>query len=62
MPFHPLEMSEAALGNLFGFVFEGYTGMDDGDLFDSFDIALAGYRPGCRRPRTKSLRPPLIDA
>lgn len=44
LPFHPLELSEAALDNLFGFVFEGYTGMPEGDSVDPFDVALAGFR------------------
>jgi hypothetical protein len=44
LPFHPLELSEAALGNLFGFVFEGYPDMTRGDSVDPFDITLAGYR------------------
>lgn len=51
-PFHPLELSEAALDNLFGFVFEGYTGMKGGDSVDPFDVTLAGFRitaPGQKR-------------
>lgn len=44
LPFHPLELSEAALDNLFGFVFEGYTGMSGGDSVDPFDVPLAGFR------------------
>lgn len=43
-PFHPLELSEAALDNLFGFVFEGYTGMTGGSSVDPFDVTLAGFR------------------
>jgi hypothetical protein len=42
-PFHPLELAEAGLDDLFGFVFEGYTGMT-GDSVDPFDITLAGFR------------------
>jgi hypothetical protein len=51
-PFHPLELGEAALHHLFGFVFEGYTGMSGPALLDPFDIALAGFRvtePSARR-------------
>ncbi|NYJ01911.1 hypothetical protein HNR19_002609 [Nocardioides thalensis] len=43
-PFHPLELAEAALDNLFGFVFEGYEDMPDDDSADPFDITLAGFR------------------
>jgi len=43
-PFHPLELGEATLGNLFGFVFEGYPGMSGDDSVDPFDIKLAGFR------------------
>lgn len=45
LPFHPLELSEAALDTLFGFVFEGWSGMGEG-LVDPFDVPLAGYRLG----------------
>jgi hypothetical protein len=43
-PFHPLELSEAALDHLFGFVFEGYTGMAADTAVDPFDVPLAGFR------------------
>src|SRR5215469_4145357 len=43
-PFHPLELSEAALDNLFGFVFEGYTAMFGGDSVDPFEVTLAAFR------------------
>lgn len=43
-PFHPLELGEAALGNLFGFVFEGYAGMSGSESVDPFDVTLAGFR------------------
>ena len=43
-PFHPLELGEAALGHLFGFVFEGWSGMPDGGTVDPFDVTLAGFR------------------
>ena len=43
-PFHPLELSEAALDSLFGFVFEGYTGRLAGDFVDPFEVTLAGFR------------------
>lgn len=43
-PFHPLELSEAALDNLFGFVFEGYTGMPGDNSVDPFEVTLAGFR------------------
>lgn len=52
LPFHPLELSEAALHHLFGFVLEGYDGMDgldgpDGlETVDPFEVTLAGYRLG----------------
>ena len=42
-PFHPLELGEAALDNLFGFVLEGYTGKPAGSV-DPFDVTLAGFR------------------
>lgn len=41
--FHPLELGEAALDHLFGFVMEGYTGMTAGSV-DPFEITLAGFR------------------
>ena len=45
LPFHPLELSEATLEAVFGFVFEGHSGMqDDAGLVDPFDVALASYR------------------
>jgi hypothetical protein len=44
LPFHPLELSAAAVENLFGFVLEGHSGMGGNDLVDPFDIALAGFR------------------
>ena len=40
LPFHPLEMAEDALRNLFGFNYEGYYHDDDPDLEK---IVLAGY-------------------
>lgn len=43
-PFHPLELSEAALDRLFGFVFEGYTGMPGTESVDPFEVTLAGFR------------------
>ena len=43
-PFHPLELGEAALDHLFGFVFEGYTGMPDNTSVDPFGVTLAGFR------------------
>lgn len=46
LPFHPLELGEAALHHLFGFVLEGYSGMDGEGLVDPFDVPLAGYRLG----------------
>lgn len=51
LPFHPLELSEAALEHLFGFVFEGHSGMGDSNLVDPFDVTLAGFRLNgrCRR-------------
>ncbi|WP_406022387.1 hypothetical protein OH802_22845 [Nocardioides sp. NBC_00850] len=50
-PFHPLELAEAGLDNLFGFVFEGYTGMsDDDDSVDPFDVPLAGFRLAPPKP------------
>jgi Family of unknown function (DUF6928) len=42
-PFHPLELGEAALRHLFGFVLEGYDGME-AVVVDPFDVALAGFR------------------
>ena len=44
-PFHPLELGEAVLGSLFGFVFEGYPDMAP-DSVDPFDLALCGFRLG----------------
>jgi hypothetical protein len=44
LPFHPLELSEAALHNLFGFVFEGYDGMSGSGSVDPFEVTLAGFR------------------
>lgn len=49
LPFHPLELSEAALEHLFGFVFEGHSGMGDAELVDPFDVTLAGFRLKGRR-------------
>ncbi|MBU2696043.1 hypothetical protein [Pimelobacter sp. 30-1] len=43
-PFHPLELSEAALDHLFGFVMEGYSGMTSASRVDPFDVVLAGFR------------------
>jgi hypothetical protein len=42
-PFHPLELGEAVLGNLFGFVFEGCEGMPPATV-DPFEVTLAGFR------------------
>jgi hypothetical protein len=42
-PFHPLELSEACLHHLFGFVLEGYDGMPDDGRVDPFDVTLAGF-------------------
>ena len=39
----PLELGEAALDNLFGFVFEGYTGISAGTSVDPFDVTFAGF-------------------
>ncbi|MFI5711841.1 DUF6928 family protein [Kribbella sp. NPDC051620] len=41
LPFHPLELSEAALRTLFGFVYEGQLLDDDPELEE---ITLLGYR------------------
>ncbi|HWU21153.1 MAG TPA: hypothetical protein VN088_06495 [Nocardioides sp.] len=41
-PFHPLELAEAALDQLFGFVFEGYSGMGP-ETVDPLDLTLAGF-------------------
>lgn len=43
-PFHPLELGEAALDNLFGFVFEGYTDMPGDNGVDPFEVILVGFR------------------
>jgi hypothetical protein len=51
LPFHPLELSEAALEHLFGFVFEGHSGMRDSNLVDPFDVTLAGFRLNGRHRR-----------
>ncbi|TQM64924.1 DUF6928 family protein [Humibacillus xanthopallidus] len=50
-PFHPLELGEAALHHLFGFVLEGFSPMTAGESVDPFDVTLAGFRvtPGRRR-------------
>jgi hypothetical protein len=46
-PFHPLELGEAALGALFGFVLEGTGQPDDPDL-DPDEIPLVGFQiAGC---------------
>lgn len=50
-PFHPLELSEAALHRLFGFVIEGYAGMSYDDAVDPFDVTLAGFRLSSPRKR-----------
>ena len=42
-PVHPLELSEACLHHLFGFVLEGYDGMPDAGPVDPFDVTLAGF-------------------
>ena len=51
LPFHPLELSEAALEHLFGFVFEGHSGMRDSNLVDPYDVTLAGFRLNGRHRR-----------
>ena len=51
LPFHPLELSEAALEHLFGFVSRGHSGMLDSNLVDPFDVTLAGFRLNGRRRR-----------
>lgn len=63
-PFHPLELGEAALDNLFGFVFEGYTGMSYGDTVDPLEVTLAGFRltPNARRRRFFGRRWPDISS
>jgi len=43
-PFHPLELGEAALDHLFGFVLEGHGGPPGDTSVDPFDIPLAGFR------------------
>lgn len=43
-PFHPLELGEAALDHLFGFVMEGHSGTPSGSSVDPFDVVLAGFR------------------
>lgn len=44
LPFHPLELGEAALHSQFGFVLEGYSGMDLEGLVDVDDVPLVRYR------------------
>lgn len=56
LPFHPLELSEAALDHLFGFVFEGYTGMGDGSSVDPYAVTLAGFQLSGSGPRRGLLR------
>ncbi len=51
LPFHPLELSEAALDHLFGFVFEGWSGMSGDSTVDPFDVTLAGFRLSERKRR-----------
>lgn len=41
LPFHPLELGEDALGNLFGFCFEG---MPPADAIDPEGVTLLGFR------------------
>lgn len=41
LPFHPLELGEDALGNLFGFCFEG---TPPADAVDPEDVTLLGFR------------------
>ncbi len=41
LPFHPLELGEDALGNLFGFCFEGTPPVD---AVDPEDVTLLGFR------------------
>ncbi|GAA4091729.1 DUF6928 family protein [Nocardioides kongjuensis] len=43
-PFHPLELGEAALDHLFGFVLEGHGGPPGDTSVDPFEIPLAAYR------------------
>ena len=43
LPFHPLELGEAALDALFGFVYEGFEGMSAGGNIDPEDIAVAAF-------------------
>jgi hypothetical protein len=52
LPFHPLELSEATLEQLFGFVFEGHSGLGDSILVDPFDVTLAGFRLNGGRRRS----------
>lgn len=49
LPFHPLELGEAALDHLVGVVFEGHPGPGRPDPVDPFDVPLAGYRLRRRR-------------
>ena len=51
LPFHPLELSEATLDHVFGFVLEGYSGMTKGSRVDPFDVTLAGFRLTPKRRR-----------
>ncbi len=51
LPFHPLELSEAVLDHLFGFVLEGYSGMTNGSRVDPFEVTLAGFRLSAKRRR-----------
>ncbi|HWJ81012.1 MAG TPA: hypothetical protein VNS55_02145 [Nocardioides sp.] len=51
LPFHPLELSEAVLHHVFGFVLEGYPGMSDASPVDPFDVTLAGFRLGAAKRR-----------
>ena len=41
-PFHPLELGEAALEHLFGFVVEGWPGMSS-ETVDPFEATLASF-------------------
>ena len=52
LPFHPLELGEAALDHLFGFVFEGYGDVVQSAV-DPFDVSLAGFRLGAEPRRRR---------
>jgi len=55
LPFHPLELGEAALRALFGFILEGRPGPGD---IDPFDVHLHGFRlPTRPAGRQRNARP-----